>query len=342
MQNAKRSELVIGNVIKRILSIVREEYSATLDERDEEKEKKLEDSLQDTLDLFQSQELEELKIIRSERKEKLSLRESGMFRGFVKNEAQDLNFEDDYDFFGKGSGEKPAVPVPVLDVKSSDVKSAIVGDVEEWLEGLEGYCKQIAGQAINHIHSDEIIMTLGYSFTVKEFLVEAGAKRKIKVFVAESGPSYTGRKLALELAQNGIDTTLISDAAIFAIMARVNKVILGTNAVMADGGLVAQSGTLSVAMAAKTYKVPLIVCAALYKLSPVFPSDLDQLQDLKSPAAILPFEDLVGPMSNVEVFNPAWDYISPEFVSLYITNQGSTNPSYIYRSLADLYHTADY
>ena len=36
--------------------------------------------------------------------------------------------------------------------------------------------------------------------------------------------------MALDLSQSGIDTTLVADSAIFAVMSRVNKVILGTRA----------------------------------------------------------------------------------------------------------------
>ena len=36
--------------------------------------------------------------------------------------------------------------------------------------------------------------------------------------------------------------TLIADAAVFAMMARVNKVIVGAHAVMANGGLIATAG----------------------------------------------------------------------------------------------------
>lgn len=42
--------------------------------------------------------------------------------------------------------------------------------------------------------------------------------------VAEGAPSYGGHELARKLAQAGLHTTAIADAAIFAMMARVNKV----------------------------------------------------------------------------------------------------------------------
>ncbi len=46
----------------------------------------------------------------------------------------------------------------------------------------------------------------------------------VQVVVAEGAPRYLGHTLARELAQAGIDTTAITDSAIFAMMARVNKV----------------------------------------------------------------------------------------------------------------------
>jgi len=62
--------------------------------------------------------------------------------------------------------------------------------------------------------------------------------------------------MALSLAKDGVEVTLISDAAVFAMMSRVNKVFVGTHAVMANGGLKAVSGSHTVALAAKYYSVP--------------------------------------------------------------------------------------
>jgi len=70
---------------------------------------------------------------------------------------------------------------------------------------------------------------------------------------------YQGHDMSLSLADEGIEVTLISDAAVFAMMSRVNKVIVGTHAVMANGGLKAVSGSHTVALAAKYYSVPVSI-----------------------------------------------------------------------------------
>ena len=46
----------------------------------------------------------------------------------------------------------------------------------------------------------------------------------MQVVVAEGAPQYGGHELARKLAAAGLHTTAIPDAAIFAMMARVNKV----------------------------------------------------------------------------------------------------------------------
>jgi hypothetical protein len=47
-------------------------------------------------------------------------------------------------------------------------------------------------------------------------------------------------------------------------------------------------------------------------------------------------------MDYVDVSNPFFDYISPELVSLFITNLGGHPPSYIYRLLGENYNVEDY
>jgi len=221
----------------------------------------------------------------------------------------------------------------------TNLKANILEAINDWLEEFGNLYVHIADQALEHIHANEVIMTFGKSRTVMEFLKVAARKRKFEVIVADAAPSNSGQETAVLLAQAGIETTLITDSAIFAMMARVNKVIVGTHAVMANGGLVAFAGTHMLAQAAKHQAVPFVVCTGLYKLSPLYPNQQDTFCELKSPQEILSFEE--ANIDHVSVRNPAWDYIPPELVSLYITNMGGHNPSYIYRLLAELYHTED-
>lgn len=45
---------------------------------------------------------------------------------------------------------------------------------------------------------------------------------------------------------------------------------------------------------------------------------------------------------SVEVHNPAYDYIPPHLISLFVTDTGGYTPSYVYRLLAEYYSREDY
>ena len=223
------------------------------------------------------------------------------------------------------------------------LKSIVVDAINELISELETSNDNIAKQALEHIHSNEVVMTMGKSRTVEKFLKNAARKRKFSVIVAECAPYYHGQELAKKLAENDIETTVITDAAIFAIMARVNKVIIGADTVMADGGLKVVNGGGALALAAKHHSVPLIVCGALFKLSPqyVCSYDQDNINKFLSPHDVMEFSE--GEiLSKISITNPVFDYITPDLVNLFISDVGGNAPSYVYRLLSELYHPDDY
>ncbi|XP_020286076.1 translation initiation factor eIF-2B subunit beta [Pseudomyrmex gracilis] len=280
-------EACIGNMVRRILQIIREEYVSELKNKTEEKDPK--ESLHKILTAEDDQQMD----------------------------------------FNKS--------VPFL-------KSALVEHIIEFETELETCSENITQQASEHIHSNEIIMTIGKSKLVEEFFKKAAASRAFDVIVAEGGPFLSGQEMAVNLANAKIKTTLISDAAIFAMMSRVNKVIIGTHTVMANGGLRAISGAHIVAQAAKHYSVPVMVLLPLYKLSPLYHCSYKQ-DDFNQ--HISPMQGVIDStnaplLEKIHVYNPVFDYVPPDLVTLFISNTGGNAPSYIYRLLSELYHPDDF
>lgn len=164
--------------------------------------------------------------------------------------------------------------------------------MNDLLEELKDIDATIAMHAPEHIHANEIILTFGYSRTVAAFLRRAREKREFQVIVAEGAPTLQGYTMANELATFGIHTTAISDAAIYAMMGRVNKVVVSAHALLADGGVMAPVGMSIVAAAAKKHNVPFVVLVGIYKLSPHFPNEPGvTFNDFKEPSAILPYTE---------------------------------------------------
>uniref|UniRef100_A0A7S3LDB3 Translation initiation factor eIF2B subunit beta n=1 Tax=Amphora coffeiformis TaxID=265554 RepID=A0A7S3LDB3_9STRA len=227
-----------------------------------------------------------------------------------------------------------------------DLKQSVMEVLQETLSDLEDTYNSINEQVTSHIHAGEVILTCGKSRTTEAFLKAAALKKKrhFQVLVCEGAPGYGGHEMARSLAAAGIDTVVIHDAAIFAMMARVHKVIIPAHAVLANGGLIANSGCNLVASAANHHSVPVVCITGIFKLCPVFPHEgQDTLNDLLSPAAVMDYTALTDrKIADVEFVNPLHDYIQPNQISLYVTNVGSFQPSFIYRLLAECYHTDDW
>ncbi|XP_036592338.1 translation initiation factor eIF-2B subunit beta isoform X2 [Trichosurus vulpecula] len=164
MTAAQPSETTVGNMVRRVLKIIREEYGRLHGRSDESD---------------QQESLHKL------------LTAGGLNEDFSLHYAQ--------------------------------LQANIIEVINELLIELEGTTENIAMQALEHIHSNEVIMTIGYSRTVEDFLKVAAQKRKFHVIVAECAPFCQGHKMAVNLAKEDIETTVMTDAAIFAVMSRVNK-----------------------------------------------------------------------------------------------------------------------
>ena len=127
--------------------------------------------------------------------------------------------------------------------------------------------------------------------------------------------------MARSLSSAGISTFLVPDSSIYAIMSRVNKVILGAHAILANGGMFAVSGSLLATTAARAHSTPVVVCAGQFKLTPLW-NVYHQYGalDFADPSPVLGFEE-GNVLDKVDVVNPYYDYVKPELLDVYITNE---------------------
>ena len=248
-------------------------------------------------------------------------------------------------------------------VEKLDLKAEVIDGIRELLDELEVVDTQIAESALDHIHNNETILTHTSSQTIQKFISAAAHKRrKFTVIHAEAHPNdhesthatiLNGSKKTtggddLEAAERWkpltdtgyVTVILIPDTAVFALMSRINKVLLAPHAVLANGSLVAASGASTIALAAQAHKVPVVVLSGVYKLSPVYPFDTQELIEYGDPEKVVPYEDGEF-MDKVDVVNPVYDFVEAESVDLYITNLGGCAPSFLYRIVADHYRAED-
>ena len=206
----------------------------------------------------------------------------------------------------------------------------------EVLNYVEGVREAVSEIGSRRLEPGDVVLTYSYSTTVLRIL-ERAAKRGVdfEAYVAESRPIAEGRLMASALGKLGIRTTLVVDSAIRYVMKRVSKVLVGAEAIAANGAVVGKVGTSVVALVAKEARVRFYVAAGLYKFSPetVF-GDLVAIEELDNPELIVPQDRLVDVAPylgrGVRTRTPLYDVTPPEYVDAVITERGLIAPQLVF------------
>ncbi|MEM3522592.1 MAG: hypothetical protein QXD78_06100, partial [Candidatus Bathyarchaeia archaeon] len=104
-----------------------------------------------------------------------------------------------------------------------------------------------------------------------------------------------------------------------------DEVIVGADAITANGAVVNKIGTSMIALAAHEARVRFFVAAETYKFSPeTMIGELVNIEERDS-SEVIPLEELKT-MKNVIVKNPAFDVTPPEYIDLIITEKGIIPP----------------
>jgi translation initiation factor 2B subunit (eIF-2B alpha/beta/delta family) len=159
----------------------------------------------------------------------------------------------------------------------------------------------------------EHVATLSRSGTVRETLATADPEQ---VLVAESRPGREGVDTAAALARaaNGPDVTLTTDAAFPGELAdrEVETLVVGADAVLADGRVVNKVGTRAAALSAAREGTDVVVVAASDKVSPGTGYD----PEIRDPGEVYDGD------TPVSVTNPTFGVTPPDVVDTVVTEHG--------------------
>jgi len=149
--------------------------------------------------------------------------------------------------------------------------------------------------------------------------------KQIKVYATETRPRFQGLISYENLKKAGVDVTLIVDSAVRYFMKDVDKVIVGADAIAANGAVVNKVGTSLIALAAHEARVRFYVAAETYKFSPAtFLGELVVIEE-RDATEVVP-RQLLGRLGRVKVRNPAFDVTPPEYIDAIITEKGLIPP----------------
>lgn len=204
------------------------------------------------------------------------------------------------------------------------LKSEVIDGIEEIKDEISQVDDQIAALAELQIHPGDYILVHQPSPTVERFILRAALKRRFTLLIA-TGPlrkestevQYASFRKKLMTA--GITVINVMNGGLMAYMSRVDKVILGARAVVASGAIVTDAGAAVIARAAKEQGNAVIVLSGVYKLSPDSPFSEESLIEYGDSSSYVSFSD--GPMvTGVEIRSALTELVPAEYIDTYITN----------------------
>ncbi|MEM3138238.1 MAG: hypothetical protein QW760_06940, partial [Thermofilaceae archaeon] len=127
----------------------------------------------------------------------------------------------------------------------------------------------VAALGARRVREGDKLLTCSYSRTVKAMFSKLKEEGKdVHVYVTESRPGGEGVALAKELGKMSFPVELIVDSAVRFYMKDINIVVVGAEAIAANGAVVNKVGTSLIALAAHEARVRTFVLASTHKFSP--------------------------------------------------------------------------
>ena len=324
-------QFCIGNTIKKILHIIREEINQSTKEE--------QNNIQNNPELLGNK-------IKEAKKNLKDLKSFEFFKDF---DSLDLERVESENSSEKNSSErlyelkKLGSDAPITEENINSILEEISNLISEINSISETITKQ---KEIKDLISDgDIILTSNYSEQVAKILAENKKTKNFKVFVCESAPKLREKSQVDELKKIKLDLTVIEDDDIYSVMKKYTKVkvLLGAKGILVNGGLITYGGAYNICLLAKMFSNPVIIVGGTTKLTPMYSFKHELYNEYLSPDLIYKKNmDYKGDISNIQFNNPSLDYVPPNLISMYATDIGILNPNYLYKNFNDMYDLEDY
>ena len=208
--------------------------------------------------------------------------------------------------------------------KTADAaRKAVVAEEKSLLKKFEENAQRIAEYGAKEIPNGANVLVHCHSSTLVGALKRAQELGKApKVTCTETRPRFQGVISAKELAEAGLDVTLVVDSAVKTVMYKTDMVLVGADSVTSTGDLINKIGTAGIATIARESDVRLYSCAELYKFDPLTVwGRMTEIEE-REPAEVADPKKLKG----VKIRNFAFDRTDAKYITGYITEKGVLPP----------------
>lgn len=211
-----------------------------------------------------------------------------------------------------------------------EAKADINKLANDFIENSENAVRKIGEIGAKRVRDGDTIMTHCNSSAAISIIVAAHKEGKnIKVIATESRPRWQGHLTIKQLDDEGIKTSLIVDSAVRYFMKDVDIVVMGADAVTANGSVINKIGTSQIALCAHEARKNVIIAAETYKFSPrSLLGDLIEIEERSSCEVIS--DEILKSYTHVSVKNPAFDVTPREYIDLICTEVGAIPPEMAY------------
>uniref|UniRef100_A0A7M4FT97 Translation initiation factor eIF2B subunit delta n=2 Tax=Crocodylus porosus TaxID=8502 RepID=A0A7M4FT97_CROPO len=212
--------------------------------------------------------------------------------------------------------------------KEEDAKKELQHFIDQFVqEKISLAAEAISKYALEKIKDNDVILVYGCSSLVKRMLCDAHDKGRVfRVIVVDSRPRLEGRDMLRQLVRQGVHCTYVLISAISYVLPEVSKVLLGAHALLANGSVMSRVGTSQIALMAKAYNVPVLVCCETYKFCERVQTDSFVSNELDDPDELAAQRaGVLGSWQehpSLRLLNLVYDVTPPGLVALVITELG--------------------
>lgn len=211
-----------------------------------------------------------------------------------------------------------------------NARKEVINNANLFIERADKALGRIGKIGAGRVQDGDVIMTHCNSHAVLSIITTAFEDGKnISVIATESRPRRQGLLTVRHLNGFGIPTTLIVDSAVRYYMKDVDKVIVGADAIAANGALVNKIGTSQLALAAHEARKSFMVAAETFKFSPSTILGIPiEIEERSSEEVVDP--SVLEELPHVQVKNPAFDFTPSEYIDMIVTDIGILPPAMAY------------
>ena len=206
------------------------------------------------------------------------------------------------------------------------VKEVTVNVCSDELRRIDEALTRIAGIGAGQIRDGDVVLTHCHSHSVVAIFLEAKRQgRRFGVVVTESRPRLQGLMTARKLLGAGIKVTYCVDSAVGWVMKGADKVLVGCDAILADGSIANKIGTFPIALIANRFGVPFFVAGETLKFDAQTAMGTPEPIEQRDPGEIIDPKKL----PSAKIINPAFDVTPAEYIHALITEKGIMRPEVV-------------